>query len=63
MSAAVQQAEALLAEVHAAAVQSLSTEAAADDKLLAKQLRLQRNMAFDKAKSLLLKASAASAAT
>jgi len=58
LTAATHQAEALLAEVHAAAVQSLSSGAAADNKLLAKQLRLQRNQAFEAAKALLLKAQA-----
>jgi hypothetical protein len=56
LAAAKQQAEALLAEVHAEAVQALSSGTAADSKLLAKQLRLQRNQAFEAAKALLHKA-------
>jgi hypothetical protein len=49
----------MLAEVHAAAVQALSSGTAADSKLLAKQLRLQRNQAFEAARALLHKAQAA----
>lgn len=44
----------MLAEVHAAAVATLTLHA--DNKLLAKQLRLQRNQAFETAKSMLLRA-------
>jgi hypothetical protein len=58
LAAAVQKAEALLADVHALAVQALSSPAAADNKLLAKQLRLQRNQAFETAKALINRAAA-----
>lgn len=57
LSTALHQAEVLLAEVHAAAVQSLSSGCAASDRLLAKQLRLKRNQAFEQARALLLKGS------
>lgn len=58
LAAAIQKAEALLAEVHAVAVQALSSPGAADNKLLVKQLRLQRNQAFETAKALLNRAAA-----
>jgi hypothetical protein len=58
LAAAIQKAEALLAEVHAAAVQALAADDAVLMPLLAKQLRLQRNQAFEAAKALLHKAHA-----
>lgn len=58
LAAAVQKAEALLAEVHSMAVRALSSAAAANNKLLAKQLRLQRNQAFETAKALISRAAA-----
>jgi hypothetical protein len=58
LATAIQKAEAMLAEVHAAAVQALAADDAAQMPLLAKQLRLQRNQAFEAAKALLHKAHA-----